>query len=440
MPSCRNRGLPPFLHRLGLFAALLLFGAGGAPAQETAAYPIIREIVFAGNETTQPSVMLREMVVHVGDPVDSVRVERSRQGVQDLGLFRSVGVAQERVEGGVRLVFTVKEKFYILPLPSASANSDGDYSYGFRVQWYNVWGLNHSLVTYYQKRQLSQGAADPVKSGVQTRYHLRYSAPLIAGSRNSLNLALGREVTPYLQPRVYDSIGDFASVGLSRKLSDRVDSQGWELSGGLNWNRQQTSGPDAQPDQGRQTGLSAGLSYRDLHDKLYSDEGVAYGFSIGSASRDVLSDYASTGWNANYANYLHMGEMPHQSLNLFASTASYHGGPPGAEPGYSLGGVGNLRGFEPETVKGDSYYVLSAEFLRPVFRNSIRALAVLDVGSMVDSSNVVNQPGDENIGKVLVSAGVGVRIRVQAFVNLELELGIAWPLDGGGYRIFASKI
>ena len=410
----------------------------GALAQDP--LPVIREIVFAGNEVTQPKIMLREMVIKPGDAADPGLIERSRQGVQDLGLFRSVGVAQEMVEGGVRLVFTVKERFYILPLPSASANSDGDYSYGFRVQWYNVWGLNHSLVSYYQKRQLAQGDADPVKSGVQTRYHLRYSAPLIADSPYSLNLGLGREVTPYLQPRVYDSIGDFASVGLSRKLSDRANSQGWEISGGLNWNRQHTSGPDAQPDQGRQTGLSAGLSYRDLRDNLYSNEGVAYGFSAGTASRDVLSDYASTSWNANYANYLHVGELPHQSLNLFASTASRYGGPPGAEPGYSLGGVGNLRGFEPETVKGDSYYVLSAEFLRPVFRNSIRVLAVLDAGSMVDSSNVVDQPGDENIGKVLVSAGVGVRIRVQAFVNLELELGIAWPLDGGDYRIFASKI
>lgn len=432
--------MPSSSIRIGLFAVLLLTGTGAALAQEVVAGPVIREIAFAGNKTTRPSVMLREMVVHVGDPVDPALVERSRQGIQDLGLFRSVGVTQEPVEGGVRLVFTVKERFYILPLPSASANSDGDYSYGFRAQWFNAWGLNHRGVAYYKRSKPSEGAADPVKRGEQTRYQLRYSAPFIADSPFGLNLELGRHITPYTEPLVYELVADFASVGVSRKLSKRAGSQGWELSAGLTWNRQNTSGPDAPPDQGRQTGLAAGVSFRDLRDNLYSDVGVTHSLSVETASRDVLSDYASTRWNAAYANYAYVGETPHQSLNFFASATSRHGDPPGSEPALSLGGVDNLRGFEPETVKGNAYYLLSAEFLRPVFRDSIRALAVVDVGSMVDSGNVVDQPGDENIGKVLVSAGLGVRIRVQAFVNLELEVGVAWPLNGGGYRIFASKL
>jgi hypothetical protein len=69
-----------------------------------------------------------------------------------------------------------------------------------------------------------------------------------------------------------------------------------------------------------------------------------------------------------------------------------------------------------------------------VFRNSIRWVAVLDAG------NAFAEPGDASFDKVYVSAGLGVRMRIQAFVALDLEIGMAWPLNGGSPRVFASKL
>ena len=421
-----------------LLAAMAAMTAQPLRAQD--AFPVIREISFTGNESTQPKVMLREMFIKPEDPADPEKIERSRQGIQDLGLFRWVRVEQQPVVDGVRLVFSVKEKYYLLPLPSASVNSDRGYSYGFRVRWYNAWGLNHNFVSYYQRRQPAQGTADPVKLGVQTRYEFRYVAPFVADSPYSVNMEAGHLLTPYLAPLVYDDRADFGSIGLSRRLSTQPGTQGWEVRADLNWTRERATGPGAPVDQGRATFPTAGVDFRDLRYNLYSDEGVAYGVSVGSASRAVLSDYAFTSWSAHYARYVHIGETPHQSLDFIANTASRHGGPPGSGPAYGLGGVDNLRGFEPDTVKGESFYLVTAEYLRPVFRDSIRALVVIDAGSMVDAGNGTGLPGDVNIGKVLVSAGVGVRIRFQAFVNLDLEVGVAWPLNGGPQRIFASKV
>lgn len=428
------RGAPALILLLAVLAVLPV-----RPLHAEEALPIIREIAFAGNKHTEPKVMLREMFIEPGDPADPEKIERSRQGVQDLGLFRDVKVEQQPVAGGVRLLFTVKEKFYILPLPSASANSDGAYSYGFRARWYNAWGLNHTFLAYYQKRKLAEGPMDPVKRGEQTRYQMRYSAPFIADTPFGLGIALAREVTPYLQPATYESTVDAASVTLSRKLGGRMNSQGWDLSGGLGWNRESNAGPGAPPDQGRSTDMVGAASYRDLRYNLYSDEGITFGVTATTATRDVLSDYSSTSWTAHYAQYVPVGDTPHQTLNLLASTATRRGGPGGAD--YSLGGVESLRGYDPETVQGDSYYLLSTEFVRPVFRNSIRAVAVLDAGSMVEKANTPYAlVGDGNIGKVLVSAGLGLRFRIQAFVNLEVEVGVAWPVEGGPYRIFASKV
>ena len=117
------------------FALALLFSPLPVPAED---WPTISGIDFAGNDITRPETMRRELLVHVGDPADPEAIERSRQAVQDLGLFRWVAVERKRLDDGtIRLTFVVHEKWYILPLPRVEGNSNGDYGYGGQV-WVNV--------------------------------------------------------------------------------------------------------------------------------------------------------------------------------------------------------------------------------------------------------------------------------------------------------------
>jgi outer membrane protein assembly factor BamA len=397
--------------------------------------PVVREIVFVGNETTQERTMLREMPIKVGDRADIDRIEESRQGVQDLGLFRSVDADIEPVDGGVRLIITVKEKFYILPLPRADASSDGGYGYGAQLRWNNLWGLNHSFNPYFERRQPSEGEDDPEERGVQTRTQLRYSAPFIFDTKYGAALSAGYFKTPYLAPVRYDSVDTFFSVALLRKISEGKSSQGWTAQAGLHWSEEVNSGQSPVPDRGHALSLSTGLSYRDLHFNVYSDEGVAYGFDVQNATEAVVSDYAFTRYSASAAWFLPVGTTPHQNLNFLVEASARHDGSGEAfDDSYAIGGVETARGFEPETAKGDAYYAASIEFLRPVLRKSIRGLVVVDV------ANAFDEPGDVNFDKAYVSAGVGLRIRFQAFVAFDLELGIAWPVNGGGPRLFATKV
>jgi outer membrane protein assembly factor BamA len=415
-------------------AALALCIATGAPAS---AVPTLREIAFRGNETTQPVTMLREMSLKVGDPADPAEVERSRQGVQDLGLFRSVHADLEPVEGGVRLVIKVKEKFYILPLPRADANSDGGYGYGVQMTWNNVWGLNHTFRPYFERRQPSEGEGDPEERGIMTIGQLRYSAPFIY-DEFGLDASVGYFKTPYLAPLEYEQVAILASASLTRKLSGGRGSQGWTGYTGLLWSDEVHDGPQVPTDpdtvaRGRALALTAGAYYRDLHFNVYSDEGVSYGLLLQSATEGIASDYDVTTWIASYNRYLNVGTSPHQNLNLKLEVYARHDGDYGGDF-YSTGGSTSIRGFEAETAKGDAFYVASIEYLRPVFRNSIRWVAVLDAG------NAFAEPGDASFDKVYVSAGLGVRMRIQAFVALDLEIGMAWPLNGGSPRVFASKL
>lgn len=419
----------------GAVLALALGAAPGLEASEPA--PVIREIAFRGNEVTQPKTMLREMVVAVGDRADPDAIERSRQGVQDLGLFRRVEVFTEPVDGGVRLVFTVKEKLYILPLPRADASSDGGYGYGAQLRWDNVWGLNHTFNPYFERRQPSEGSADPEKRGVQTRAQLRYTAPFVFDSENSLYLALGYFKTPYQAPIQYTQEQSQALVLLSRKLTGGHGSQGWIASSGLRWTNEENSEsmPGVIPPRaaGQAYSLVAGARYRDLHFNVYSDEGLSGGFAVEGASTGLGSDYDFTAWGADFARYWYVGDTEHQNLDLLFTVAGRHDKFT-EKTAFAIGGVETVRGFEPETGKGDLYYRASVEFLRPVYRRSVRALFVLD------AANAFVEPNDFNLHKVYVSAGLGVRVRIQAFVALDLELGIAWPLNGGPPRAFASKV
>ena len=419
-----------------LAAAVLALGlAAGAQAEEPA--PVVREIAFRGNETTQPVTMLREMPLHVGDAATPGAVEASRQGVQDLGLFRWVHADLEPVEGGVRLVISVKEKYYILPLPRADASSDGGYSYGAQLRWDNVWGLNHTFYPYFEKRQPSEGDADPEKRGMQTRTQLRYYAPFV-WDKVGFETAAGYFKTPYLTPLEYEQVNSFVSFTLTRKLSEGRKSQGWTGYTGLTFNNESHSGPQVPTDpdeveRGHALALSLGTVFRDLRYNVYSDEGVVWSFGAQSATKDIASDYDVTSWSTYYGRYFNVGDTPHQNLNFKFTAQARHDGRFGGDT-YAIGGTETVRGYEPETVKGDAFYAASVEYLRPVFRNSIRVLAVVDAG------NAFPEPADVNFDKAYVSAGLGVRLRIQAFVALDLEIGLAWPLDGGSPRVFASKV
>lgn len=414
-----------------LALAALALGAAAVAQAEPAA--VIREIVFRGNEVTEPSTMLREMTVHVGDPADPREIERSRQGVQDLGLFRSVKAEQEPVDGGVRLVISVKEKYYILPFPRVYASTDGGYGWGMQVRWNNVWGLNHSLNPFFERRQPSEGDDDPEIRGLQTRWVVTYDIPFLAGSEYGLGLGWSYTETPYLEPISYEQTSTAAAVSLSRKLSGGHGSQGWAGRAGLAWAEEVTTGPEAPPAKGHAVALTAGAQYRDLHFNVYSDTGTILNLDVRSATRDIASDYHFTSWGLTVGRYLAVGDTPHQTLHVLLEAAARHDGHH-ATDAYAVGGTGTLRGYGPEAAKGDAYYVVRLEFLRPVFRKSIRALVAFDAG------NAFAEPGDAHLDKIYTSAGLGVRLRIQAFVALDLELGMAWPLDGGSPRVFASKL
>lgn len=409
---------------------MLLWAPPGFAAQS---WPVIREIVFSGNDVTRPETMLREAVVHPGDPADPAAIERSRQAIQDLGLFRSVRARTVPVGDGVRLEFEVREKWRILPVPRIEGNDSGEYGYGGQVRWNNVWGLNHTLNFQAMRKTFK----DPDKTG-ETNAQLSYALPFFGGSRYGLSGSLGFTNRDALDPQGRAYRETFQNVQLtgSYALSDVHPTTGWSVGGGLNWQRDAPSGVYAPGPISNALGPVLSVTYNDLHYQIYSEEGERFRSSVLFAVDGVASTYTFWSNQTSYRRDWHLGSTPHQTLEFLTNGAVYGGGPGGhAHDFYSLGGQRSLRGYSSAFVEGDTGYYLAGAWLRPVFVDWLRVLVIAEAGNAYPDISHVS-------GRVAYgSIGVGLRLRVNWLVNLELEGGVALPLGGKhGLRPFAGTV
>jgi len=408
---------------------------GGMPAmavaQQAPAYPTIREIVFSGNETTRANVLLREMVVHVGDPADPDRIERSRQAIQDLRLFRSVDLREETAGDGVRLLITLREKYYVLPMPRASANSDGQYSYGLGMRWWNVGGLNHTLHAVVE-----QGSRQEQGRGDLLQYRASYDVPFVFDSPYGLGLSFAHSEEAVTDPLPYDEVSDSARWELSRGFGDGPASEGWRVGGGLQWLSQDRIGPGAPDPAGQATALVLFTKYNDLHFNTYSELGSSFRFEAQSTAGSLASDYGYHELTAAYDHSWKVGATPHRTLGVFLEGGMYDGGPAGAVAAFSLGGSDNLRGYPLRVERGNSYYYGGLEFLQPLHWNWLRGVAFVEAG------NVIGEGSNGDPGAVYADVGIGLRMRLNWFVRTELNIGYAIPLvdggDGRSGRVFAT--
>lgn len=400
------------------------------PASEAASWPRIVAIQFSGNETTQEVVMLREMLVAVGDSADPKKVELSRQYVQDLGLFSKVRVSEQPGEGGVVLTFTVEERWYILPYPRFSVNVEGQSSTGLDLRWANVFGLNHNLrFNALQTDRKIQGR------GKDTSYSAGYSAPYVFDSPYRVSFNAGNTTSPAEKPVPHDETFQNASLFVSRTFRDAggARSQGHTFGMGLAWQREDREGEGVPEPYGQATALTASYSYRNLRYRTYSEEGVSWRIGGSFARNGVASDYSYQSLEAGYDRHLAVGNTKHQSFTYTLSAGFFSNAPQEINV-YSYGGSSVLRGYPSNSLSGNAYYLATMEFFRPVYHPSLRIGAILEAGKVFESTR------DAHLRSVDASLGLGIRFRMVSFVALEIELGYAIPLSGGPVKLFGGRV
>ena len=401
-----------------------------AEAAEAEPWPEIVEIRLTGNEKTSDKVILRELDLAPGDPADPAAIEAGRQAVQDLGLFREVQATTHNAPEGVVLELTMREKYHLLVLPRIDASSDRDYSYGAQLRWSNVWGLNHRLNLivatgeYPEERDRRE----------ETSARVSYNAPYIFDSPYDLSVRAQRleRVTPVIDPVTsavtddeFDETFDRFEFHVARDLRQGRPRSGWILGGGMSWLRQETAGELAPPPDGQALALVGTADYDAMRLHVYSETGRRFNARIEAASEGVVSDYDSTRSTASYFQSRAFGSTPHQTLHLLGGAGVVTGGT-GRRNEFSLGGSGRMRGYESDFLEGDYFYYGSLEYLRPIRWDWLRVVGFVEVGGTGDDREGLRD------GSPYADIGLGVRIRLTWFVDVEIELGWAYPLRGGG--------
>ncbi len=424
-----------------LLLVLLLASAGVRAQQGDAGGDWVEEIRFVGNDRTKPRILLQEMVIREGDPVDAEKIERSRQAIMDLGLFKSVEARLLPGQQGKILEIGVSEKIYIIPLPQLDRDADGEVSYGGRLTVDNLAGLNQRLRLTYEV--LSGGFASD--RTVQSA-DLSWSYPRVAGTDYGLGLGLKREVSP---ETTRDSLGEVVAehdrvfntfnVGLSRWLSREGPSQGWNIGLGGFWryevNDQQFGAPLDRPPE-KAVGVSFAIRYTRVHDYLYSREGLEYGVVSDQGLVAMGSDTPYSRNQAYYRHFFPLGAIEqHRNLNVQLRFGGTGGSVPIDDFPYVLGGSRDLRGYDKDTIGGRSFFVVNLELLAPLWGyNPARGVVFADVGNAYEDNRLLDFSDLES------SLGFGLRFKLKAFVDLQLRVDVSYAFGLDRRKVyFGSK-
>jgi outer membrane protein assembly factor BamA len=394
-----------------------------------AAAPPVIAIEFEGNATTREVVLLREMALAVGDPAEAEAIERSRRSILNLGLFRNVRIESQQRADGVLLRVLLTEKRYFLPIPRLDASADRDYSFGAQLNWSNVWGLNHRFTALIEESRFDEGS----DQDQERIWRTTYNAPYLFANDDGLSLLAERrqQVTVGDAGNFNETFRRFQVVR-SRDFRTLRPRRGWIIGLGFFYQNQDTSGELAPPRDGAAVAALAQVDYRDIDFDVFSETGTRFEARSELAAEGLLSDYTYTRLTLDYARYMAIGELPHQSLHLLGQGGAVFVGPRSRD-NFSLGGSSRLRGYDSDFLEGDAFYYGAVEYLRPLGRDWLRLLAVFEIGG------AGRDIGGLYDGRTYASIGIGLRMRMTWFVNTEIEIGIAAPLRGGdGVRFFAG--
>lgn len=128
---------------------------------------IVDTIMVSGNERTKEYVILDEMSIKQGGIATPERIEYDRNRIYSLGLFTSVDILSDSLEGKRFLFVDVKERWYLIPLLMVGFR-DGDPNRpygGGGLMDYNFRGRNQRLfgtIVFGYNPSLGMGFTDPL--------------------------------------------------------------------------------------------------------------------------------------------------------------------------------------------------------------------------------------------------------------------------------------
>ncbi len=392
----------------------------------------VTQINFLGNTKTADYVMRREMRLQEGSLYSLQKVQESKRRIANLGYLTNVNINTKRVPGKpnhVDLTYHVKES------SSATASLQAGYSdaygflYGANVTEHNFRGTGKSVSLGFNNseymRSYNFSYVNPyyTRSGISRAFNL-YMTKVTPGSVNLTTYTTntyGLGVNYGIPMSEYDKI----FIGAAYEHI-RVDIG---------------SAPAATVkqfvvDQGDiydVTTLSASWLHSDYDRAIFPTRGFkqSFGVQVGVPVFSRNLEYYKVNYDASYYHPVYKGFIFHAAMQLGYGNGY---GKTGVLPffnNYFAGGIGTVRGFEPNTLgpkdtAGDAVggNILSVGTLGMVipnpFYDRVRATVFVDAGNVYQNNL--------NLADLRYSAGIGV---VWWSPMGPLQFSIAKPFNTG---------
>jgi outer membrane protein assembly factor BamA len=109
----------------------------------------IRNIILAGNETTDEDVILRELKSMENSKLDANVLKDDLQRLNNLGLFTKIDIYPVPTDSmnAIDLMFVFEESIYLIPLPQGGFRNGqlSEFWAGLNLIWRNFRGRNETL-------------------------------------------------------------------------------------------------------------------------------------------------------------------------------------------------------------------------------------------------------------------------------------------------------
>ena len=377
------------------------------------------------------------MSVRVGDPVDMELIEKSRQAIMDLGLFKSVKADLLEEPEGKILQITVDERFYILPVPLIDARVEGDYSYGAEVSFDNLAGLNQRLKLKYEKKESTDSDVPLRKETlleyrypriIRTPYSLAYSLKLVQENIEAL------DATETVVLGEYERNSYRTALNLSRWANSDGSSHGWYYGGGINARvdgHNHVSGNTGLYEDTQAIGVMGNIGFDETHEYKYYREGIKYSVNGVVGAPQLGSDYSYNRTVFLLRNYLPLRNN-RSNFNVQLQLGLANGCNFGCNA-FSLGGGDDLRGYESDYVEGNAAVLANLQYHHQIGGyKQIRGVLFSDIGNAY--------PGVEEIdlSDLKTSVGIGLRWKVETFVDLTLRVDYAYGIEAETQKAYLT--
>jgi len=395
------------------------------------AVSIVQAINYRGNSVTQSSVMNREIYISPGDAFDEALIEKSRQAIMDLGLFKSVyyfldedysSTDTESGDSRITVVFVVKEKYFFLVIPRLKLEDD-EFYYGLQLKADNVFGLNHQLRLLAEDRGTTQGVDE-------SRYLFRYFYTNVNDSYYNLNVDLQTQNDVDETEGAVNRQDDSYRIGITRWLNEKGRNRGWfagsSVAYQLRFNEDLLVSSDSQSIDAVILGFNFG--YRNINNFEYNRGGKDYGYRLDVSDEMLGSEAEYTRHLFYYRSYYQFKDQPLSNINVQMQFGHANNKVLG-EYAFSLGSNDDLRGYENNRFLGNTLLLTNLEYMFPQKSYPLlRYVTFIDVGNTYDQlSDVLHMP-------LNVGAGVGMRWKIRSFVKVDLRADVGYGFSDEDYK------